>query len=960
MRFEERNFVRRLLTVFLAAMVTVSFQLTLTASKEKSLDTARELTGNAGKRAGGYKTMLETSRGLHIAALYTAYGNIKVYFPGDMTAGEKISGVVYPNPLGRTQKEKKKNLDLLDGFSVEIKKIKDEQVPATKKRRSFTIPKDLMAIHLVFKDKKGIQVGKTEVPLYPGPPFSRDADFKLPTIGQAGSFLRISGPFDGDFSATKVRIGDSDAELLAESPRGLVVFTPGNVLGPTKITLKEGGIETSGEFRSVSVTPIVDKWRLHPGETTTLTVTVKGLDSLKDEVPFRLQNKTPGIISMQGGSIRTLIIRARDIKPGGMYILTRTLTGKVMGDFRIKATIYPRLKQCAERLGSNTGMEYRKELTDLQEEEILTMPESHFITFMKKDLYTYKTGREPSVTPGLKECAGELTDFLNTAKPEDQQWLSTIYVENIIKILRKSSPSSIEKFSPLELISPDDGEEIHTLTPIFKWAPMDSTRVSYSLMIWVLPEKLEEMVREGSKPTEEYLAELPLYFKAEGIEGTSFVYPNDTGKSIVPWKMYFWQLLAVSEGHTVKSNVRRLSGSWKSFSEIVMETTVECIKEAGYILNTANDAVDLPRHFKEAASAFRPLELLLMDCPKRDNSHYMTFLKLSFLLNSIGDLWENGNMQDVSIALENSGNLFSNAGGFKRNTKVGAAFLELRRSFHLFSGLARLVVDQDDIIAEMGSLAEFYHSKGIDSIYNMLKNPLISDDPEIEQWIQNGRYVLLPEVDLGTPEILDSTLSTFFNSYMKLPDDFRKWLSINAIGISPKLVERIGLGFVHLGNTLHNLPKGGILCSDTCSPKGKRRVKVNMEVGLTRGNEQSVLIELLVQAPRITPGMDTLIPQAIGKLKDRLLRKKYARIWVQIEYDECIETWCYVLWTELDWHNIHTTDWLLVEPPENIIFRHPAPNVGGPAWYGTGSWDKRVKEKIVERINQLIERNTPE
>lgn len=61
----------------------------------------------------------------------------------------------------------------------------------------------------------------------------------------------------------------------------------------------------------------------------------------------------------------------------------------------------------------------------------------HYITFTKKYLNIYKTGKDPSVTLEMKAWAEELLDFLDTARPNDQQWLATIYMKSLIDVLSK-------------------------------------------------------------------------------------------------------------------------------------------------------------------------------------------------------------------------------------------------------------------------------------------------------------------------------------------------------------------------------------------------------------------------------------------------------------------------------------------------------------------------------------------
>lgn len=459
MRFKKQDFVKCMFIALVVVMVAFSFQATLMSSPNESLDREPKSTKQESR---GYKTTTETSQGLYTATLSTSRGKINVNLPADMAAGDKISGTVYVEAVGKTEEDKERNLGVLNGIVVEVEEIKNKQTPAAKKRDSWIIPTAINAMHLVFKDKDGNKVGRTEVPVYPESPVSSPAEFQIPEIGQAGNPLHIPGPFDGDFENTGIRIGDFDAETLAESPRGLIILTPHQVTGQTKMTLKERDIERSGKYRSVSVSLAAGELRLKSGQTTELTVTVRGLDGFEDEVPFRLQNKSPGIIRMEGGNTQSRIICGKDIKPGGIYTLTRTLTGEVPGNFGIRATIYPRLKQCAERLGSYTGREYRTEPTDLHKEEILTMPENHFITFTKKDLDIYKNSTDPSVTPQMKECADELLNFLNSAKPEDQQWIADLYMKSLMDALSNEPQNEVQRLAQPEPLE----ERPQDLTPL--------------------------------------------------------------------------------------------------------------------------------------------------------------------------------------------------------------------------------------------------------------------------------------------------------------------------------------------------------------------------------------------------------------------------------------------------------------------------------------------------------------
>lgn len=394
------------------------------------------------RKTRGYKITTKTSRGLHTVTLNTPGGYINLNLPDGIAAGDTISGSLYVHGIGRTNAEKTKNEGLLNDHMVKIEESEGPRHPVTKKLNSWIIPKTTKVIHVVFTDKDGIEVGRAGVRVYPPYLPSESTDFELPTIGLTGRFLLIPGPFDGDFSNTEVRIGESSANLLAESPSGATVHTPTNGIGQTKITLKEGDIETSGEFRLASLTITAGKLRLRSGETTTLTVTVKGLNELNDAVPLSLQNKTPAVVRMEGGNFQFRVIRGENIQPGGIYTLTRTLTGKSPGTFHIWAEINPHLVREAKSLGRLTGKNFKND--GFTEQKIITGIGKDPLNFVKEDLDIYALPvREPDdseigifqYTQGV--VAVHLLDFFNSAEPEDQQWLRNIYINHVFKGFRE-------------------------------------------------------------------------------------------------------------------------------------------------------------------------------------------------------------------------------------------------------------------------------------------------------------------------------------------------------------------------------------------------------------------------------------------------------------------------------------------------------------------------------------------
>ena len=64
----------------------------------------------------------------------TPQGNIKVYLPDDIRPGDMISGMVVPEPFGKNEKERAKNLKELIKYSV---KVDGNKIVVTESAKNF-------------------------------------------------------------------------------------------------------------------------------------------------------------------------------------------------------------------------------------------------------------------------------------------------------------------------------------------------------------------------------------------------------------------------------------------------------------------------------------------------------------------------------------------------------------------------------------------------------------------------------------------------------------------------------------------------------------------------------------------------------------------------------------------------------------------------------------------------------
>src|SRR3712207_4276971 len=158
------------------------------------------------------------------------------------------------------------------------------------------------------------------------------------SLGQQGSAISISGPFDGDLEKTSVRVGGQQMPAIAESPRGVVVRNTSERVGPSEIECREGEQTKTGPFRTIGVKLSATKLNLMPGEAAMLTVTVTGLEGIRQNVPLRLENGSTGVISLGGGNTQTVVIAPGDVQQG-TYTTQRPISGIQAGGFTITATV---------------------------------------------------------------------------------------------------------------------------------------------------------------------------------------------------------------------------------------------------------------------------------------------------------------------------------------------------------------------------------------------------------------------------------------------------------------------------------------------------------------------------------------------------------------------------------------------------------------------------------------------
>ncbi len=267
----------------------------------------------------------------------TTQGNVRVYLPGAIAAGDTISGTVTTEPTGKTEKDKQKNGRALNGLVIQFEtqrwQVSSDLIQGLLIRPEITRPQ------LILLDEHGKQIDIATIPVTPAPITNTTPNFMIPLLAQSGRPLLITGPFDGDSSNTKVQIGGTDGKVIAESPRSAVVEIPGTVVGPNNINVNDNGHSATGNFRAIKIDLTAPKTSLMKGESTELHVEVQGLQGITQPVPVQLQNQTPQNINITGGNTQNIVIQPSQVTTGGTFNWSTNIVATGSGGFNITGTI---------------------------------------------------------------------------------------------------------------------------------------------------------------------------------------------------------------------------------------------------------------------------------------------------------------------------------------------------------------------------------------------------------------------------------------------------------------------------------------------------------------------------------------------------------------------------------------------------------------------------------------------
>jgi hypothetical protein len=270
--------------------------------------------------------------------LSSSKGKINLFAPDKYVAGDTISGKVMAEPSGKTGKKRSKNAKKLDHYSVEIAGVK------TGIRNgwiTWTVP-DAKDFTVTLLNEKGKKVDSFRMPVHEGTREMKTREFVCPEIVQAGHPFPIPGQYSGVFDDTVVRAGEEELQLLVESPRAVIVEPPTRQTGKMEISVTEGNVTKTFKTRNISVRLMADDLHLKRGQTTGLTVTVKGLEELEERLPLYVTNHSRETVDLVGEG--TIWIEPSAVKPeDGSFVFESSILARSSGSFWIRGTVIDKL-----------------------------------------------------------------------------------------------------------------------------------------------------------------------------------------------------------------------------------------------------------------------------------------------------------------------------------------------------------------------------------------------------------------------------------------------------------------------------------------------------------------------------------------------------------------------------------------------------------------------------------------
>jgi hypothetical protein len=272
---------------------------------------------------------------------------VKLRLPLDIRSGDVITGSVIEEKKSATAVNNNSS-SIIEGVVIEID---GKQTKLGDRLFKFLVPAGITSLPFLLKNSAGQVLEQGQIPInsyfdtrWQEPVGGLGYKFAPEALGQPGKTLRVTGSFDGNAANTNISLNGQACEIIAESPRQINFLVPENATtGSANLKVEENNIKEEHKVNIAKLNLSANKTTLRKGQKATITVTVSGLESLKDgyECKVDINNLTPEIVIFKnkpGNSIRQTI-------PSGLtgdYTFTLSIVGVTQGDYVVEGLLFCR------------------------------------------------------------------------------------------------------------------------------------------------------------------------------------------------------------------------------------------------------------------------------------------------------------------------------------------------------------------------------------------------------------------------------------------------------------------------------------------------------------------------------------------------------------------------------------------------------------------------------------------
>jgi len=245
-----------------------------------------------------------------------ANGNVIVYLPRTINAGDQISGSVFAQPAGKTWEEQNKNFIALENYTL---CIGDQKILVRAIMFTLRLGKDAQVLPMDIDDESGRALAQYSFPLATGGDGRASASV-MKNVVESGLPVALYGDFDGDRSRTFAEVNGHAVGVLAEGKNECYITSPSG-LGPIHLRVKNNGTIINEKLCIVRLTIMGPAKTITTRHKATLAVELDGLqECTADMFPLEVEVRTenPKVLGFEGAdrSVYRLTIVPGDVANG--------------------------------------------------------------------------------------------------------------------------------------------------------------------------------------------------------------------------------------------------------------------------------------------------------------------------------------------------------------------------------------------------------------------------------------------------------------------------------------------------------------------------------------------------------------------------------------------------------------------------------------------------------------------